>query len=705
MANSLPNPRTARARWPALVAVVLVALGVWARCANFKSVFTPAGQVELIPADSHYYLRFARLQLRAFPSFVRTDPYVNYPTGARICWPPVHALLVAAALAVGGVAQPERAGAWVDPALAAIELAVLAVLALRWLRREQALGAVLLYALVPAAVASGSLGNADHHVHEPFVIALTALVFGRALERRAGPAALAAGALLGLGRLLTPLSFAFVPMVALAAPLAAWARREEGPAYARLALRAGVTCAAMTALGVLAFGWARSFEYEHLTWFHPLFALAMFAGAAGLAGVIGRERRWGWAFPLALAAGAPLIPELMRALGHLGKTDPLLAVVVESKPLLAHPAWAWDFLGVTLLAAPFAIAGALRRVVRDRAVEALPVLIATLALALAAGMQARFAQALAGSLAVLLPLGLPYLLPSGASAGARRVAWGFGALGVVTLLPILRPLPYEPPVKDVARVRPALRWMREHTPPAAEDPYATSSARYGVVSSYLLGHLINLWAERPAVASTFSQAKEHVEGNERAAAVLASEDDEEAFAAARHTGARYVVVTPSEFLIGRPRFNRQRCLLTHLLDQAGMATEQKPATGHFRLVFDSDEQRLRAEGGPYTRIFEVVPGAVLSGEAEPGAPVSARLKLVTRTGRALDYERRGQADARGHFALALAYPTEPTPELRPAPGQDGYDVTVGDKRYTVAVSEPMVRDGRELRVQAKAAAE
>ena len=698
MVSDPERPRPARAVGAALAAVALVAAGAWARCADFRSVFPLSGEVELVPADSHYYVRFALLQLHAFPRFVSFDPYVNFPTGARILWPPLHALGVALAVKLGGLAFPERGAAFVDPALSVLWLAALAVLGRRWLRGARSLGLLLVLALTPSAVESGLLGCADHHVHEPFLAAATALALGHALEARSRRAAWGVGVLLGLGRLLTPLAFAYVPVLALAVPLAALVRREAGAFAAGVALRAGGACAACLAVGVLAFGEARSLEYEYLSGFHPLFALAVFLGAAALAWLRCGDRRGRWALPVALAVGLPLVPQLLRAAGHLGRADPLLAVVGESQPLLSDPRWALSLLGAPLLALPVALWGGLRRVVRERAVDVLPALLAATFLGLAAAMQARFAQALAGALAVLLPLGLSSLLPEGTGLRVRRMGQAVLALGALSLAPQLWPLPPHPPVKDVARVRPTLRWMRANTPPASADPYGPEAPRYGVAASYLLGHFLTLWAERPEIASTFSQAEVHQAGNRRAGAVFAATDDEAAYQRAKETGARYVLATPSEVIVGFADFDRPRSLLTHLLDAGGMATAEKPATAHFRLVFDSGEERLRKEGGPYARLFEAVPGAVLRGRGPAGEEVVATLELRTNRGAKLRYERKGRVDDRGDFALRVAYATTAGGAVTPEETA-GYVVRIGGRTASVTVREEEVLRGAEVDVR------
>jgi dolichyl-diphosphooligosaccharide--protein glycosyltransferase len=96
--------------------------------------------------------------------------------------------------------------------------------------------------------------------------------------------------------------------------------------------------------------------------------------------------------------------------------------------------------------------------------------------------------------------------------------------------------------------------------------------------------------------------------------VLAATTDEEAYRLATASGARYVLVTPSDRILGHEGEAVSASALGKLLESGWMATPED-TTGHFRLVHDSAERRRRPEGGSYARLFEVVPGALLRGGA------------------------------------------------------------------------------------------
>jgi hypothetical protein len=165
-----------------------------------------------------------------------------------------------------------------------------------------------------------------------------------------------------------------------------------------------------------------------------------------------------------------------------------------------------------------------------------------------------------------------------------------------------------------------------------------------------------LWAQRPVLATMFSQVPVHVAGIERNAAILSEPDDELAFQRAQAAKAKYVLVTPSATLIGAPSFDPQGSLWGRLLETAGMdAADPARTTGHFRLIHDSDERRRKNPDASYARVFESVEGARLVGQAGPGETVVARREVHTDRGETLAYARSTVADSAGLFTLRLPY--------------------------------------------------
>lgn len=612
-------------------AAILVAVALAARLATWGWIFG-TNWVELVPSDSHYYVRLARLHLAAGGP-VAADPFVGFPLGSASYWPPLHILLVSAAAWIAPDA--EAGAAFVGPAATLIWLAAAAWVGYRVTGPGPTLFCLFLLALTPVAVEAGKIGNADHNVHEAPLAALV-LLLATAAVRGSARAAVGAGMLAGAARLFTTAGFVLPVVVGVAFAAAAMMRERDDPPLTRQAALAGAACSLVLIAAVLLGGSPGSLDYEGLTLFHPLLACALFGFATAVCAT--REGRPRAALAgLALGmVGVVLVPQLLRAAGHLLRDDPLLAVVVESTPLATRPLFALALFGPVLIALPFAALGAHRACIEKRSSGVIAALVGTLLFLAGAALQSRFSTFLAGAAAVLLPLGLAALL-AGRSPRTSARATGVLVVAFATLLLLLVPPPPPTTPGAAALLRPTLFWMRDNLPPATEnplDPQATPT--YGVLAPFDYGHFITLYAERPVLSSPFSQADAHVEANRIAVELLEEADEERAFRRIRELGLAYVLAAPSDLLSDGPP--APDALLSRLLRRDSFA--------HFRPLFVSDERR--AGGGRFATVFEVVEGAVLTGSAEPGARVQAEL--------ADGYAREAEADGSGAFRIRVARP-------------------------------------------------
>ena len=59
------------------------------RSAGFERVFLEDRTVVLEIADAQYHARRARWTLENYPRILSFDPYINYPHGAPVPWPPL----------------------------------------------------------------------------------------------------------------------------------------------------------------------------------------------------------------------------------------------------------------------------------------------------------------------------------------------------------------------------------------------------------------------------------------------------------------------------------------------------------------------------------------------------------------------------------------------------------------------------------------
>jgi dolichyl-diphosphooligosaccharide--protein glycosyltransferase len=123
------------------------------------------------------------------------------------------------------------------------------------------------------------------------------------------------------------------------------------------------------------------------------------------------------------------------------------------------------------------------------------------------------------------------------------------------------------------------------------------------------------------------------------------------------------------------------------------------ALQHYRLVHES-ENTITA-GQKFVKVFEHVPGAVVSGNAPAGTKVVAAVPIMTNQNRAFLYQQSNTSDASGRFILRLPYSTEgpiasgTNFDTKP---MSAYQLSVGDKTYELKVPEEYVLSGDVITV-------
>lgn len=199
-------------------------------------------------------------------------------------------------------------------------------------------------------------------------------------------------------------------------------------------------------------------------------------------------------------------------------------------------------------------------------------------------------------------------------------------------------------------------------------------------------------------------------------------DEEESYRIARDTRARYVVtgqaMTSSIFQpilvwANEPtgdylyrsgggygytrKFYRTTLARLHLGDGAdyGVYGERVPSIKHFRLVYESSTTVAGFGDRPIKRVkvFEVVPGAEVTGRAPDGTAAVARVRVRTNRGRTFTYEQVAEAKD-GTVSLTLPYPTEG--ETYPMKATGPYELVVMNASIPLSVSGEDVRTGERI---------
>ena len=703
--------------------LALFALSLLLSALALPQVFTDGGVVFPTGTDELYHMRRVWYETVHFPGHLDFDPYLSFPAGARPVWPFLFDWLVAAiARLLAGAADQsavERVAAWIPPVLGAANVAAVTRLGSGLFGRRAGVLAGFLLALLPAHAYNARLGMLDHHI--AVGLATTALM-GCGLSLLADPprlrAAAAASATIVVGLLLWPgflLQILVLQAVAIGQLLLC---TDRGTALARartLALMHGLAAAALAPF-------CAGHHFEDfgplsplvLSWFQPLWfaagALLLLAAGAGWRNDrLGATRARRLALALALAgaglAGAlAWIPGLYEAtLGAAGwftKEGDFLVTVEELAPLLwpggvfdpqrANADLSWF---IWLFPAAWAwLAWARGR--RDGAARAWLVLVWSGAFLAATLAQQRFSDLFAPAFALVTGALLGAIVERLVRMRDRRAfvaaALGAALAGLLALLPCadyhLDPLADSPATHERKNIDLAARWLRRETPPTRGYLDASQRPEYGILAAWGDGHRIRYRAERPVVQDNFGVYGGR-KNYERAGAYYRTTDEEEAFAIARELEARYVFATWRGS--GQDRTPVPGSMTKRLALGLGARMRGMPALARHRLVYLAGEAQRRVA------LFEVVPGALVTGSAPAATAVSFALRLHNERGPSLWYRAQAQASASGRYELRLPYATE-TGAATSIHAAGRYRIRCGDHSSRLTVSEDDVTEGREL---------
>jgi dolichyl-diphosphooligosaccharide--protein glycosyltransferase len=692
--------------------------------------------------DSQYHARRAEYTFVHFPQVLHWDPYLNYPDGADVPWPPLYDFILGAAsrLFAEDVEEVPAVLAWASVAFGTLTALLVYALARSVSPPWTALGAAALFALLPASTIYSQVGNADHHAA---VAAIgTALL---ALHTRGVDPATSGRSLAAVHAVLVPTRLAIlllwhgsivylaVAELTVVAVLAGGARRD--------ALRAQAIGALTTALLVSPVimrqepGLGGPFSPIELSRLHIAALLAVAIVAAGTVGL--DSWRPAAAIPrrllrLAALAGVAalalfLVPGVLAGLQHAieyaSKQSDWIAGNTESQPIFRNgsaSAAVFLFGGFAFLL-PLAPLGPLARA-RDPRVRAPSIVLAgwTTFFGALALSQSRYGNDFAPAGAVSIAL----LLNEAGAFAQRRAARAsrlLGALPVVAALLLAWPLIHTharlipgatahllgkdrtgdaPPGSAHETVHRFAKQIRQATPPTSGYFDPSAAPEYGVLSFAGIGHAIQRVARRPTPSDNFGP---YLAGSRLNLAnrFYALTDEQRAVRLSQRLSWRYVG-TAAE---GLPRASR----LLHRLHWAdGTDRFGAPRLERFRLVTEGPRGGISIgnlrrpnlkDDIPY-KLFEIVSGAVLRVRSEPGSTVIAEVTIGTPTGRRFDYRATAGADADGLARIRVPYATDTEAPARPL---GPYRLRSAGREYAVTVSDADVRIGTVMDVGASSA--
>lgn len=737
------------------IAIACAALAAGVRVAPRWGRVVAGGEVRVADPDACYHLRRAGRIGRDFPGLAIFDPFVNYPDGARVIWPPLYDAALAAAIAIfpaaDGARGPSVPVALIPPILfAATVLVVLRMARRLWPERPflWALAAVA-PALLPASFPYTEIGQLDHHAAELLALAIFVDTLGAALARARDASRAAATARLAIapGVALAAALATQLTLVALAGLAALACATAPARDRARaLALGAWICALAALLLAPLALAYhAAGAPFAHYRF--GLFAPALLAETALLLGLAraGAEPLRGRARVAAavaaalagLALGAAIAGESARGVLYVvrGFSTWQETIGESQSPFAAGALAGFASLATSLSLLAALVPAALHRTTRAAAwrdPRRRVLFFAAGAAVAAALVQTRFLPHAALFVGLLAAVALET---------RRATAWLAAALAIALAPTLAAYGRVEATEIALARARPLLDYL------AANSPSVTDGARaedeppeYGVLAEWSYGHYIQYYGLRPAFVDNFG---EHAADLAPVRRVFLETDAALAAATLDSMRARYVLVRDlaSNFeglvpdratwlryadrldlrtrdtatLAFRPEVAATLLYRLAWRNGAGFLDERSgawtPPVSALRLVAESDSLESIPGGPrvPFVKLYERVRGARVRVDGRSPGEEGALLATVrSPRGRVFPYVERLVADESGRWTATVPYASERDAASAGAEADaPGLLVKceIASRSGTLAVpaiSETAVREGAEIRVAAAA---
>ena len=737
--------------------VALFALAFVCRLLEWPRVFTAQGVTPPNGADEYYHLRRIWYSVVNFPELLERDWSVAFPIGGQVIWPPGFDLAVAAlARALVGAedqAAVERVAVFVPPILGGLAVVTAAAISSRvFSLRAGAVTGVLL-ALLPGHYVYSLLGMVDHHCAVSLFTALFVLGAVQVAQREPERSWWGRAVVLGLGAALflslwpgALLHLALLQGLAVIWMLQAASGQVATRRAWHLVLMQAVAAAAIAPLA-LGRVWTElgSFSPLVLTSFQPgwfaanALACALLARSWAAAPVVAASVRLRWlsaiavagvALVAALAAIPGLAGSLDTAAGWFRGDDETLERIIEMLPLFGDldgdgPAW-WGQRAERLLTRfiflfpPLLALLAWRAARSGRADLWLLTVWASVSFAEAL-LQVRFVNSFSVAYTIVLGGTLVDLAGAARARLAGRppaLRLGAAVAGLVALLLILQPsMVFMAGIAEVWSTegqgqvrhgyrsglvyRAVARWLAGQTPVTRGYLDASLRPEYAVLARWDRGHLLRYMSERPVVQDNFAAYGGRY-SFEMAAKFYSSEVESQAVRILDELRVRYVIADRMGAAQGE-RYAK-RAMLRRLYPYPSREDPRQQAglplrfTGlrHLRLVLETTPGQL---GVSNLRVFERVPGALLTGEVTPNTLVRAKLQVASGSrSEPGTYVTSVRSSSEGRYALRVPYATSSDGAIRTA---DAYRVVCGEGRGTtdsgeVAVPEQAVAFGETV---------
>ncbi len=669
------------------------------------------GSVLFYGFDSYYHMRRIFYTLNHFPNTLWFDSYIDYPHGLELTWPPLFDILGAVVSFFGGSRYGvELLASLLPPLLGALTVGVVYLVAKELFDERVGLASAFLLAISPYAVTVSSIGYIDHHALEALLLSLIVLALLR--SSRDLKWSLAAGLFMALLAYTWLGSASYLIIVLIYAIARMSLELKDG----KIPSKDIFISLAFASLLVLPF-WNRSWMMPSAIAIFAILGAVLFGHALS---VIGHRRLPWYSLPgimissgLIVAVAVYLFKDSYTSVVYvqlLSRIRYMLGfemsgLIEEASPLLSLSLA--SVLGLNVMLSIALLLLITKRYWHDDK-KILFIIWTAVALILTFG-QKRFLYILAINISILIAFLFGEVLRLLESRGLERRA--LFSITLVILLVMASPslwrlgkLSNDPPEIEKDWLD-ALEWIRDNTPKTSffDEPF--KKPEYSIMSNWGYGNWIIYLAERPVVSNNFQA------GITDSCRFFLSENERAAEGILQRRGVRYVITSwemlyltlpstarwlgedPSSYLRYESMGKYVSIQLTDRLRRTILARLQLYDglnMSNLRLVYESETFLGEKPKSAKVKIFEHVPGAVVTGRSD--GPVIALLNLTTNQGRRFQYAVETEA-VNGVYLLRLPYSTSSNGGVR---AEGDYIIMNPDTAKQLSISEMDVIEGRTI---------
>jgi dolichyl-diphosphooligosaccharide--protein glycosyltransferase len=737
-----------------LLVIMLAAFVV--RIAVFPVVFSN-GNITFLGEDTYYHARRILYTVLHFPATVVFDTYINYPIGSTIGWPPLYDEFTAIVALIVGLGNPSLSTIETTIAVVPLIFGVLTVplvflIAEKIFDWKTGLIAAGMLAISPSHVYVSLLGYSDHHVAEALLSTGSYLLFIISMQRvqkknisindfrksllRNSYYAILCGIILGLSIFTWNGAPIFIGLIGIYIVVQFIIDRWQGRNSDYLII-SGFIAFLVALLIVTPVALTQGTGFDAWSYLPSLFHVGFISAFLFLCVLLGflqkiAFKNWLY-YPLILLAVFVTMFSLLivsipqfyqsitRGLSYLFGGG-VLGTIDEALPLFFSLDFVWQKFSFTFFIALFSILLLIIKTKRDKyQPEVIFFLVWTLIILALTLFQRRFVYLFSVNVAILTAYFITFLLKSpereekfesrkykrsqrskqqhspSESSGKRVLAACIIGLIIVSFILVLIPMVTEnsAPYKDYLE---SFRWLRDNTPTTSGYNNLDKTAEYGIMSWWDYGNWILYISQRPVVANNFQT------GIDDASRFFTEFDVNATYDILDKRKARYIITDAPiltykfyalAILAGKnPDYFNTRFFKTIL---SRLYVFDGDGLDRYRLVYESSTSSTEGitTDMKFVKIFEYVPGAVISGNAQNNVNIKITLNLTTNQDRSFTYSQEVLSE-NGRYMFKVPYSTEKTNYGTQPTGT--YIIHNGDFSRGVSVSEEAVLKGREIRV-------